>query len=332
MKVFVTGATGLIGSHVAERLRGRGDGVVAMVRPSSDTRHLQSLGCELATGDVLDDPEATARLMRGCDAVVHAAAKVFQPGSRKEYLRQNVQGTERVLRAASLAAPRVVHLSSVAVYAGVDPDRPLTEERWAQSEPDRQAPYAASKTLSERAAWALHDEGAVRLTTVRPCVVYGERDRSATRVIVRFVRLPVVPLPGGGRFTLPLVYAGNVARGILATLDRPATVGRAYNLALDHPITARELAERVAEGLGRKARVVSVSPRMVRGAARAAEAVRRLNPLGGGGDARRAARLMTRDNPYDSTRARLELGWAQLIPHEEALRRTMEWWRSRETE
>lgn len=334
MRVFLTGATGLVGSHVAERLRRRGDGVVALARESSDTRHLRSLGCDLVTGDVMDAPETMATRMRGCDAVVHAAAKVFQSGSRRAYLRLNVEGTERVLAAASLASPRVVHLSSVAVYAGVDLRRPLTEERWTEADPDRQAAYAASKLLSERAAWRLHAEGGVRLTTVRPAVVYGERDRAATPVIVRLVRLPVTPLPGGGRTTLPVVYAGNVARGVVAALDREATAGRAYNLGLDHPIDARELVERVARGLGggRRARVIAVPAGAVRGGAVALDRVRRLLPFVARTDAARGARLLTRDNPYDSHRARLELGWTQLVPHAEGVRRTMEWWRTRESE
>lgn len=330
MRVFLTGGTGLIGSHVAERLRARGDDVVALVRSSSSTAHLRGLGCELVEGDVLDAPEVMAPRMRGCDAVVHAAAKVFQSGSRREFLTSNVKGTERVLASAGLAAPRVVHVSSVAVYAGADPTRPLVEDRWTEADPERQAAYAASKHLSERAAWRLHEEGAVRLTTVRPSVVYGERDRAATRVIVRMVKLPVTPIPGAGRTTLPLVYAGNVAAGIVAALDRDEAVGRAYNLALDAPITARELVERVAAGLGRPPRMLGIPAAWFRAAAGAADAVRRLVPFVRRGDARRGATLLTQDNPYDSHRARLELGWTQPVTHEEGLRRTMEWWQNAE--
>jgi 2-alkyl-3-oxoalkanoate reductase len=330
MRVFLTGGTGLIGSHVAERLRRRGDGVVALVRASSDSRHLAGLECELVEGDVLDDPAVQAARMRGCDALVHAAAKVFQGGRREEFLRQNVEGTERVLAGAGLAVPRVVHVSSVAVYAGIDLGRPILEDAWVAADPERQAAYAASKHLSERAAWRLHGGGAIRLTTVRPSVVYGERDRAATPILVRFAGRAWVPLPAGGRSNLPLVYAGNVARGILAALDRPASVGRAYNLALDQPITAREILELVGAILGRRPRVVPVPAGPLRALARTVDAVQRVLPFQSRGDLGRAVRSMTTDNPYESSRARLELGWANLIPHREGVRRTMEWWRERE--
>lgn len=329
MKIFLTGGTGFLGSHVAERLRERGDDVVALVRSSSDTTHLESLGCELVVGD-LGDPEATlADRMRGCGAVIHAAASVFRRGSRKKYLRVNVGGTEKVLRAAGRAAPRVVHLSSVAVYAGLPMDDPLTEDRWTEADPDRQAAYAASKHLSERAAWELHDEGRIRLTTVRPCVVYGERDRAATPIIVRTVARPVVPLVGGGRTTLPLVYAGNVARGVVAALDRDAAAGRAYNLARDVPVTGRQLVELVAAALGRTPRILPVPAPLARPFAAAAEGITGLIPFMRRTDTRRAVAALSHDNPYDSSRARLELGWTGLIPHEEGVRRTMDWWQQR---
>ena len=332
MRVFLTGGTGLIGSHVAERLRARGDDVVALVRPSSGTAHLEALGCELAAGDIMDPPETMAPRMRGCDAVVHAAAKVFESGSRRAFLTLNVDGTERVLRAAGLAAPRVVHVSSVAVYAGIEGGGALTEARWTEADPAGQPAYAASKHLSERAAWRLHREGVVRLTTVRPSVVYGERDRAATPIFVRFARLPLTPLPAGGRTTMPVVYAGNVAAGVIAALDREQAVGRAYNLALDEPVTGRELLGRVAEGLGRKARIVALPAPLVMGVAAAVDGLGRVLPVASPGGARRGARLLMRDNPYDSHRARLELGWTQLVTHAEGMRRTMEWWQSREAE
>ena len=328
MKVFITGATGFIGSHVAARLRHRGDDVVALVRKTSDTDHLGGLGCELVVGDTAWPARELARLMRGADAVIHAAAKVFQGGSRSAFVRTNAEGTRNVLGAAALAAPRVVHLSSVAVYAGL-PMRALTEERWTEADPERQAAYAASKHLAEREAWQLHHEGAIRLTTVRPCVVYGERDRAATPVIVGFVKRPVVPLVGGGRTTLPLVYAGNVARGVVAALHRDIAVGRAYNLARDVPITARELVGRVADELGLSPRIVSVPTPVARAGAVLAEVVTGALPFVRRSDARRAVRSLSHDNAYPSTRARLELGWSVHISHEEGIRRTMEWWRGR---
>ncbi len=330
MRVFLTGGTGLIGSHIAERLRRRGDTVVALVRHTSDVRHLRDLGCDLVEGDVHDTAGVLASRMRGCAAVVHAAARVFTQGRREDFIRDNVAGAERVLHAAGMSAPRVVHLSSVAVYAGLSVDGGLTEDRWLEAEPDRQAAYAASKHLSERAAWKLHDEGTIRLTTVRPSVVYGERDRAATPIIMRVCRLPVLPLPGGGRALLPLVYAGNVARGVVSALDRDHAVGRAYNLALDHPLTARELVDGVSGELGRRVRIVSVPAAPLNALAGLVAWLGRRVPFTPPTGLPRALRSVTQDNPYDSSRSRSELGWTNLTTHTEGLRRTVAWWRAGE--
>jgi 2-alkyl-3-oxoalkanoate reductase len=326
MRIFLTGGTGLIGSHVAERLRHRGDTVVALVRGTSNSAHLAGVGCKLVEGDILDPPESLASAMAGCDLVIHAAAKVFEKGSREDFVRLNVRGTETVLGAAALTAPRVVHLSSVAVYAGVRPEPALTEERWTEADPDRQGAYAASKHLSEQAAWRLHQRGLIQLTTVRPSVVYGERDRAATPILIRLVSLPIVPLPGGGKSRLTLVYAGNVARGVVAAADRPTTIGRAYNLALDHPVTLRELTALLSDALGRRHRTLSVPAAPLNVLAEGVEWLTRLVPILPRTGVRRAIRSLTRDNPYSSGRAGMELGWANLITHREGVRRTVEWW------
>jgi nucleoside-diphosphate-sugar epimerase len=76
MKVFLTGGTGLVGSHVAVHLRAAGHEVVALQRESSDVAHLGSLGCTVIPGDINDAAATLGKAMRGCDAVVHSAALV----------------------------------------------------------------------------------------------------------------------------------------------------------------------------------------------------------------------------------------------------------------
>lgn len=327
MRVYVTGGTGLLGSHAIARLRRRGDGVVALVREHSDRSFLESVGADLVVGDVLAAPEQMAAGMRGCDVVVHAAALVFTRASWKDYVRINVGGTENVLTAAARAGvQRVLHVSSVAAY-GWTPDRErYREDDWLEPRIPRSLAYAHSKQASEARAWELHRAGIVRLTTVRPPVVYGERDRSATPILARWASLPRIPILRGATTPMPVVYAGNVARGILAALDRPASVGRAYNLAQDAPVSLQDMLAGFARGLGREPRFLRFPARPASAVARLVDALTAALPGLSRTRARRAIRLVTRGNPYDSARARLELGWTNLTPHEVALRRTAEWW------
>lgn len=331
MRVYVTGGTGLLGSHTVAQLRRRGDVVLALVRSTSDTAFLESVGAELVVGDVLDAQDRLAAGMRGCEVVVHAAALVFARASWKRYVQVNVDGTTNVLGAASQAGvSRVLHVSSVAVYPWTPRREWYREDDWLEPRIPRSLAYAHSKQASEARAWQLHHAGAVRLTTVRPPVVYGERDRAATPILARWATLPRIPVPGSALAPMPLVYAANVARGILAALDRPASIGRAYNLTQDVPVSLQDALAGFARGLGRTPRFLLLPTGPTAALARLVDGLTAAVPGFSRTRARRAIQMVTRGNPYDSARARLELGWTNLTPHDVALQRTAKWWAGRD--
>ncbi|HXP46406.1 MAG TPA: NAD-dependent epimerase/dehydratase family protein, partial [Terriglobales bacterium] len=113
MKVFVTGATGFVGSHVARVLSQQGAELRLLVRATSRTENLEGLRAERVTGD-LCDAEALRQGMSGCELVFHVAAdyRLWARDPREIY-RANVEGTRTVLEAARAAGVRrVVHTSS----------------------------------------------------------------------------------------------------------------------------------------------------------------------------------------------------------------------------
>src|SRR2546430_16506468 len=116
MSVLVTGASGLVGSHVVEALVARGEPVRALVRPASRAAVLP-LGAEAVTGDVTD-PVVWQAAARGVRAIVHAAAIVQRRASWEQYVAVNVDATRLAAAAARAAGARMIHISSVAVYAG----------------------------------------------------------------------------------------------------------------------------------------------------------------------------------------------------------------------
>src|SRR2546426_4740451 len=115
MSVLVTGASGLVGSHVVEALVARGEPVRALVRPASRAAVLR-LGAEAVTGDVTD-PAAWQAAARGVRAIVHSAAIVQRRASWEQYVAVNVDGTRLAVDAARTAGARLIHISSVAGYA-----------------------------------------------------------------------------------------------------------------------------------------------------------------------------------------------------------------------
>ncbi len=332
MRVFLTGGTGLVGSHAAAALAAAGHEVVALARPESDTRALAGVA-RLVVGDLLGPPERLSGLMAGCDAIVHSAALVYRRGaSWAEYERLNVTAAEQVLRAAGAAgARRALLVSSIAVYGPAAAASGYVEESWLSGPLAGRWLYARSKRGGEEAAWRLHEAGVVRLTTVRPGVVYGERDRLFTPMLARVTGWPVVPLPGGGRTSVAVVYAGNVARGLVWALERESAVGEAFNLSADAGLCPAMLVELLARGLGRTPRLLAVPGVPLTWLAALGDVVARVMPVAAGADLQRSMRLMLRDNPYPDGKAGRLLGWTAgaLVPASEALERTARWWRSR---
>ncbi|MBW3534925.1 MAG: NAD-dependent epimerase/dehydratase family protein [Gemmatimonadetes bacterium] len=327
MNIHLTGGTGLLGSHVAERLREAGHDVSVLHREGSDVRKLRSLGCRLVVGDVRESADRLAEVMAGAGVVIHAAAKVYGRGPWPRVRAVNVDGTDHVLRAAGRAgAKHAVHLSSVAVYGGIP--GPVDET----SPTDRPLPpsalYARSKREAEDVARAAAGEEGLALTILRPSALYGERDRLMAPRLARIVAWPVIPVMGHGRATLPVCYAGNVADAVLLAVERPpeARETRVYDVALDHPITQVELLEGMARALGRRPpRFLRVPAPLVRSAASLGHTLRLSVPGVGDLGLDRVARLALEDNPYRSRRIRRELGWTPVFTHEEGLARTARW-------
>jgi len=113
---LVTGATGFIGGHIAQRLVAEGRHVRCLARPDSDTSLLERLGVEIAPGD-LTSPRSLARAAAGCRHVVHCGALVSDWATADEIRRVNVEGTRNLLDASAVAAvERFVHFSTTDVY------------------------------------------------------------------------------------------------------------------------------------------------------------------------------------------------------------------------
>ncbi len=178
---LLTGATGLVGSHVALELLKRGRGVRALVRPESDRSVLRSIfahyDCEnlfeqieWAEGDVLD-AESIREAMSGVDTVYNAAAMVsFAPRELDQMWRVNVMGTANVVNAAMEVGARLCHVSSIATI-GSSEDGPRTEESPWQASDDRHT-YGESKFRQEMEVWR-GIEGGLKAVIVAPGVVVG---------------------------------------------------------------------------------------------------------------------------------------------------------------
>jgi 2-alkyl-3-oxoalkanoate reductase len=238
MRIFVTGASGFIGRNATRRLAADGHRVTALLMP--EERDPFS-GVDIARCD-LAEAAPDARLLEGHDAVLHLAGAVgFQ--TWKACRRVNVEGTRHIAQAAIAAGVgRFVHMSSVSVYGRV-PEAPLTEESPLRAIGD---PYGDTKIEAERILRELEAAGRLRLTVLRPTVVYGRRDRKFALNLIGLVRGGRATLPGDGRNRVDLVHVDDLTELVSAVLRSPATIGRTYNVAHPDNPTLDELVRELA--------------------------------------------------------------------------------------
>jgi nucleoside-diphosphate-sugar epimerase len=330
--VLVTGGSGLVGSHVLEALRARGEHVRALVRSESRSV-VEALGAEPVIGNVTD-AQAWRNAARGVRGIVHAAALVAPHARFAEFEHVNVGGTRLATEAARSVGARLIHLSSVAVYgrsvASAAGGRGVAEDFPFQPLPKRDF-YARTKRLAEELVRreATDGGGGLSATVIRPNVIYGERDRLFTPRVIATLRRGFVPQMGPGTNHLSCVYAGNVASAIVAALDAPSMPGfRAYNVTLDAPplLTQREFLLAFAEALGVRPRSFPIPIVLARiGAEVWSTALRLFRPGRYAGLAGAAVVFVIGENPYSTERIRAELGWTPPIDARAAIQRAVRW-------
>jgi len=311
--VLVTGAGGLVGTHLLEALRARGERPRALVRERS-RELVESFGAEPVIGDVTD-AVTWDRAARGVRAIVHAAALVVTRSSFDEFTRVNVGGTRLAIDAARRSGARLVHISSVAVYGRTEVyaagKEGVTEDYPFQPLPAGDF-YARTKRAADRLVQEAGGDG-LDAIAIRPNVIYGERDRLFTSRLVANLKRGFIPQIGPGTNHLSCVYAGNVASAVVAALDAPARAGfRAYNVTRDADplLTQRELFATFAEALGRPARFIRVPVGLVRfGIGVWSVILKTMFPGRYAGLGSAVVSFILGENPYAIDRIRGELGW-----------------------
>jgi nucleoside-diphosphate-sugar epimerase len=175
MKVLLTGASGFLGTHLAELFVGAGHSVRALVRRTSRTDRLERLGVELVRGD-MKDADSLRRAVEGVEVVVHAASTMA--GVPEEYVAATVEGTRSLLAAADQAGVhRVVYVSSIAVYPmrKLPPGQAVAEDSGYEEDPLFLTNYTKSKIGADRAALECAARGKMQVFVLRPGLLYGPR-------------------------------------------------------------------------------------------------------------------------------------------------------------
>jgi NAD dependent epimerase/dehydratase len=317
LKVLVTGADGFIGSHLTEKLVGRGADVTALCLYNSfdqcgwldDIPEAVRDKLRLVRGDIRDSA-FVRRIMQGQEIVFHLAALIAIPHSYTAaqcYVETNVLGTLNLLEAArDSGVVRIVHTSTSEVY-GTAVVTPITEHHPLQG----QSPYSASKIGGDMMAEAFHRSFDVPVAILRPFNTFGPR-QSERAVIPAIIRQALDP-------TCPAILVGDTSpvRDFTFVEDTAAAflgIGIAPNIQFGRPYNA---------GSGKAVTIMDVVDLVICLTDCDKPAVER-DP-----ERMRPASSEVRALLADSSRLRADTGWRTTIDLGEGLERTIIWWRNR---
>ena len=324
MLAFVTGATGFLGSHVAQALSDSGADLRLLVRPTSDLRNLARLQGDRVVGD-LRDPSTFAKALEGCDVLFHVAAdyRIWVRDPAQMY-RSNVDGTRSLLEAARKhGVRRIVYTSSVATM-GFTGDDSSADENSPVALEDMIGPYKRSKFMAEQLAIEASRSG-IHVVVVNPTTPIGEQDIKPTptgRIVVDFLKKKFPAYVDTG---LNLVDATECARGHVVALEKGKS-GERYILGGEN-LTLKQILDKLATITGLPSPTVRV-PHFVALAAAVVDELWTGHMRGQEPRATVDAVRMGRKKMFvSSAKAERDLGW-KTVPVEGALRRAVDWFQA----
>ncbi|WP_411344675.1 NAD-dependent epimerase/dehydratase family protein [Paenibacillus sp. WLX1005] len=229
MKLFITGATGKVGSRFAPRMIQHGHDVKVLVRDVAQAQALEQQGAQVIHGDLVQ-PDSYLAALQDVDVIVHLAAK-FRGVDEETTRTANTDGSLALAHAALQAGvSRFVFASTNNVYGTGGADRPKHED----DELNPLFAYPQSKVAAETALLELHREQGLGLRIVRLPFVYGDRDPH----IADF--LPYVKQWNPAK-RIHMGHHADISQALLLAASVPGIDGRIYNVADDAPISAAEL-------------------------------------------------------------------------------------------
>ncbi len=306
--VLVTGATGFLGSHMAEAFAAAGYEVRCGLRATSEPRWISGLPVEPVPLD-LDRPADLTRALRGVDVVAHAAG-ITRARRPEDYERVNAVGTRRLAAAAREAGVRrFVLVSSLAARGPDGFGYPASA-------------YGRSKLAAETYLRSLG--GPMKTVVLRPAAVYGPRDTDLLPLF-RMAASGLLALPAGPGLLQP-VYAADAAAAVLAAAREPEVGSGPFPVAEAARYTWPEVARHLAATLGYSVRTVRLPAAAFRIGGRLAERAAKLQGSPPLFDERRAEDLAVYTWTCDPSATEKALGWRAEVPLPGGLARTARWY------
>jgi dihydroflavonol-4-reductase len=324
MRALITGATGFIGSHLAEQLHAKGYDLKVLTRPTSDTKYIRHLPVEYV-GGTLSNAESLKDAVSGVDYIYHVAGVVASK-NREGFFQGNQIATRNLLEATRQYNPelhRFVHVSSqAAVGPATGPESPVDET----AAPHPITTYGESKAAAEQEVFQRMDQ--LPLTIVRPPAVYGPRDIGVFSFFKTMAQMRFAPLIGFGAKLVSLVHVEDLVRGFIQAGESPRAQSEAYFISSEELYTWEQVGKITAEILGhRRVRFLRVPHAIIFAAAGLSGFVGRFSAKPPILDFEKGRDITQAYWICSVEKAKEHFGYRQLVSVEQGVRQTVEWYR-----
>ncbi len=271
--IFVTGATGFVGSYFLPKICASNKVRVLVRRP---VQEIEKLGAETVTGDIRDS-DVVEKGVRGMDLVIHLAS-VLRSNDEKLNYDVNVTGTKNIVDACRKNNAKLIHVSTVNAVAGI------------------KNAYGRTKELAEKTVI----ESGIDYVILRCALIYGKGSPDMEK-IMKSLSMPVVPMIGNGKNKLQPVYVGDVVDAILKSFSKDRKI---YNIAGPEALTTKQFKNIILEKMGKKKLTVHIPLSFVIACASVLEKISK-NPF----LTREQALGFKQDRVLDISLSRKELGF-----------------------
>lgn len=322
MRVFLTGATGFVGSHVVDRLLEAGHEPVCLVRATSNVERLKKAGVETFVGQ-LDDVGAMREVVQGVDALIHAAG-VVKVRKFGDFQRLNADASGALAALAREVNPqlrRFVYVSSLSAQGPSEGPRPRPEGM----APAPVSHYGRSKLGGE--TQILEAAGSIPVTIFRPPPVYGPRDHEMLAAF-KMAKYGVAPVYGKGSGYLSVVFVKDLATAIVQSLQVKHPAGAVFTIDDGEVHTWKSLTSDIGKAMDKHPRHIRVPGVAFHAAGHVSEAIGRLarRPMIFNSD--KVAEMSQQSWVCGHEKLSELLGWTPQWPLERGARHTARWYRS----
>ncbi|MDI6864312.1 NAD-dependent epimerase/dehydratase family protein [Thermodesulfovibrio yellowstonii] len=244
MKALITGATGFIGSHLAEALLNENFELYCIVRNPLKLRFLQGLNVKIVQGDC-SQKETIEKISWDFDYIFNLSG-ITKATHPEEFFQSNYLGTKNLVEVVAERNPsvkRFVHVSSLAAVGPCRDGKPVDEK----TEPAPISEYGKSKLMGEKAVEFFKDK--LPITIIRPPAVYGPRD-SDFLTFFKMIKVGVVLYLTEAIYSM--IYVNDLVNGIITASKSEKAVGETFFIAESQPYDTHQIVEAISDAVGKR--------------------------------------------------------------------------------